>query len=154
MATPGPPPKARKVSHPSGTASASAPAAANIIIQFQSQNGETSGPQLDVPHDVTPKQLEALLNNLLLAGDADGERLPYSFFIEDQELGGELGEQLRKSGASVEAVLKVVYRPQAVFRVRAVARCRCVALQQYRPFATCIIGVWGAAAAFKDLLYW
>jgi hypothetical protein len=42
-------------------------------------NGD-AGPQLDVPHDVTPTQLETLLNGLL----QNEEKMPYSFHIEDQ----------------------------------------------------------------------
>lgn len=92
---------------------------ANVIIQFQSPEGEATGPQLDVPHDVTPEQLETLLNGLLQAE----EKLPYSFFIEEQELAAELGAHLMKHKVSVESVLRVVYQPQAVFKVRAVTRC-------------------------------
>lgn len=93
------------------------------------------------------------------------EKLPYSFFIEEQELAAELGAHLLKHKArrlghqrawlasswrwsvgsvvgatansiltgsiaycpllqvSVESALRVVYQPQAVFRVRAVTRC-------------------------------
>lgn len=114
-----------------------------------------AGPQLDVPHDVTPSQLETLLNGLRQTE----ERLPYSFFIQEQELAAELGAHLLKHKAgpasceppcfgagwpgsinclcrcfslsihvhtlqvSVESVLRVVYHPQAVFKVRAVTRC-------------------------------
>jgi hypothetical protein len=40
----------------------------------------TTGPQLDVPHSVTPAQLEVLLNGLL----HNEEKLPYTFLIQDQ----------------------------------------------------------------------
>lgn len=96
-----------------------APSAANVIIQFQSPEGAVTGPQLDVPHDVTPAQLETLLNGLLQAE----EKLPYSFFIDEQELAAELGVHLQKNKVSVESVLRVVYQPQAVFKVRSVTRC-------------------------------
>jgi hypothetical protein len=36
--------------------------------------------QLDVPAAITPEQLEMLLNNLL----QNDEKLPYSFYIEEQ----------------------------------------------------------------------
>lgn len=39
-----------------------------------------AGPALDVPHSVTPQQLEVLLNGLL----QNDEKLPYSFYIEGQ----------------------------------------------------------------------
>ena len=41
---------------------------------------------------MTPAQLETLLNGLL----QNEEKLPYSFFIEDQELAAELGAHLLK----------------------------------------------------------
>jgi ribosome assembly protein 4 len=92
----------------------------NVIIQFISESDqESTGPQLDVPGSVTPTQLETLLNGLL----QNDEKLPYSFYIEDTELAGDLSTHLTKHNASVESVLKVVYQPQAIFRVRPVARC-------------------------------
>lgn len=39
-----------------------------------------AGPALDVPHTVTPQQLEVLLNGLL----QNEEKTPYSFYIEGQ----------------------------------------------------------------------
>jgi hypothetical protein len=104
----------------STAATAATATSANVIIQFTSPDGEPTGPQLDVPHTVTPQQLETLLNGLLLQQD---DRLPYSFFVQDQELASELGPHLKKHTVSVESILKVVYQPQAVFRVRPVARC-------------------------------
>ncbi|KAL4854041.1 Notchless protein [Chlorella vulgaris] len=95
------------------------PSHANIIIQLESEEGNAAGPQLDVPQDVTPSQLETLLNGL----QHNEERLSYSFFIHDQELAAELGTHLLKHQVSVEAVLRIVYQPQAVFKVRAVTRC-------------------------------
>ncbi|KAK9812657.1 hypothetical protein WJX72_001417 [[Myrmecia] bisecta] len=91
----------------------------NIIVQFQSETGDTTGPQLDLPHDATPAQLEMLLNGLLQNDD----KLPYSFFINDQELADELGGHLLKHLVSVETALRIVYQPQAIFRVRPVTRC-------------------------------
>jgi hypothetical protein len=40
----------------------------------------SAGPALDVPHSVTPQQLEVLLNGLL----QNEEKTPYSFYIEGQ----------------------------------------------------------------------
>lgn len=53
----------------------------------------TAGPQLDVPQDVTVQQLNTLLNGLL----QNEEKLPYSFFVEEQELATSLGEHLHKN---------------------------------------------------------
>lgn len=93
---------------------------ANVVMQFQSDDGVKAGayhalfcvclvfrfvkaacsidivpagPQLSVQHDVTVKQLNLLLNQLL----SNDEALPYSFFIEDQELASNVGEHLQKN---------------------------------------------------------
>lgn len=93
----------------------------SIIIQFQSHaDNEATGPQLDVPHDVTPAQLELLLNNLL----NNEEKLPYALYVDDEELVAEsLGAWLSARGASVETAQRITYQPRALFRVRPVARC-------------------------------
>jgi ribosome assembly protein 4 len=44
---------------------AAAPAATTFLIQLKTQEGEVTGPALDVPADVTPQQLELLINELL-----------------------------------------------------------------------------------------
>jgi len=59
-----------------------------------------SGPQLSVPQDATVKQLNLLLNQLL----DNEEKLPYSFFVEEQELASSLGEHLQKNKVSNLAV--------------------------------------------------
>ena len=92
---------------------------ANIIIQFVSPEGEPTGPQLDVPSSITPQQCQTLLQGLL----EEEEARPYAFYVNDQELGSTLGELVTKHKISVETLLKIVYQPQAVFRVRPVTRC-------------------------------
>ncbi|GMH33941.1 hypothetical protein BSKO_01775 [Bryopsis sp. KO-2023] len=92
---------------------------ANVIVQFHSEEGETVGPQLDVPASATPAQLETLLNGLL----SNENKVPYAFNVADHELATALVEHLQKHSVSVESALKIVYQPQAVFRVRPVSRC-------------------------------
>ena len=48
-----------------------------------------------MPHDVTPAQLETLLNGLL--SQEAGEKLPYSFFVHEQQLAEELGSHLLRN---------------------------------------------------------
>ncbi|RWR97290.1 notchless protein [Cinnamomum micranthum f. kanehirae] len=48
---------------------------------------------------------------------------PYAFYISDQELLTQLGSYLEKNKVSVEKVLRIIYQPQAVFRIRPVNRC-------------------------------
>lgn len=91
----------------------------NIIAQLEDSEGNPTGPQLDLPHDADPKQLEELLNTLL----ENEDKVPFAFYAADAEVIGQLGDHLRKRGASVEQVLRIVYQPQALFRVRPVTRC-------------------------------
>jgi ribosome assembly protein 4 len=91
----------------------------NIIAQLEDAEGNPAGPQLDLPHDADPKQLEEVLNALLQNED----KVPFAFYAADAEITGTLGEHLRKRDASVESILKIVYQPQALFRVRPVTRC-------------------------------
>jgi hypothetical protein len=51
-----------------------------IFAQFRSPEGEIKGPQLEIPLDLSPKQLNAVLNELL--GNERSE--PYSFYVNDQ----------------------------------------------------------------------
>lgn len=40
------------------------PLPASVVVQFQSSAGEVTGPQIDLPTDSTPAQLELLINEL------------------------------------------------------------------------------------------
>lgn len=121
------------------------------VIQFASAVDDTpTGPVLDVPLSSTPAQLTALLNELLGASD---EPLPYAFFLPAPAkaaaaaaaaaaatvpgvapaltvappapvaVATSLSDAVTGAELSVERVLRVSYRPQAVFRVRSVTRC-------------------------------
>lgn len=87
--------------------------------------------QIDIPLGSTQDQLEQIINQLLENGD---NPLPYSFFVtgtgangqgntEVEEGDGGLASAVKKGGISTESIIKVVYQPQAVFRVRPVTRC-------------------------------
>lgn len=133
----------------SRTTAATAAAAALLptgtaVIQFASAVDDTpTGPVLDVPLSSTPAQLTALLNELLGASD---EPLPYAFFLPAPAKAAAaavpgvtpaltvappapvpvvsaLSDAITGAELSVERVLRVSYRPQAVFRVRSVTRC-------------------------------
>ena len=49
----------------------------------------------------------------------------YEFYVHDMEVEGTVSDTLDKLGGKVtsERLLEIVYRPQALFRVRAVSRC-------------------------------
>lgn len=91
----------------------------NVICQLADPDGQPVGTQLDLPQDAGPRELESLLNSLLKTE----EPLPYAFYVHDQELVESLGQHLLKHSVSVEAVLQIVFQPQAVFRIRPVTRC-------------------------------
>jgi len=95
-----------------------------IIAQFFSAEGVSAGPQIDLPLNTTQEQLQLLINDFL----ANEEKLPYSFFVNEEEVVSSLENvlsalQAKKETTSKEDVLRIVYQPQAVFRVRTVTRC-------------------------------
>lgn len=102
---------------------------ASVVVQFQSTQGERTGPQVDLPTDSTPAQLEQLVNELRKAQGQDGEeaaaagKVPYSCYVNDVEVTDSLRETLQELGVSSEGVITVSYQPLAVFRVRPVVRC-------------------------------
>lgn len=91
----------------------------NIICLMTDPDGNALGGPVDLPQDAGPLQLQSLVNALL----NNEEKLPYAFYISDQELVGQLGAYLLKNKVSVEQVLRIVYQPQAIFRIRPVSRC-------------------------------
>eukprot|EP00842_Homolaphlyctis_polyrhiza_P003102 jgi/Hompol1/3793/HPOL_003392-RA len=96
------------------------PAGVKVVAQFQNPDGEPSGPPLNLPVDVTPEQLELLLNNLL----ANEDPLPYSFSVDDTDIATNLFvDAVHGLGKSLEHLITIKYQPQAVFRVRTVSRC-------------------------------
>jgi ribosome assembly protein 4 len=111
---------------PSAAATRTAPAT-NSIIQFVDEQGELTGPELDVPTSITPQQCQTLLRGLLAGqGNEDAETTPYSFYLDgdsQKQLESPLLDLLTTDQVSMESVVRLVYRPQAVFRVRPVTRC-------------------------------
>ena len=82
-----------------------------MIVELQGPDGAQLGPPLDLPLTADPGQLNTLLNKLL----KNEERRPYSFYVEERELGGALGAHLKQHKVSVESVT-LRYRPQAFFK--------------------------------------
>ncbi|KAF2293441.1 hypothetical protein GH714_001836 [Hevea brasiliensis] len=91
----------------------------NVMCQFTDREGTALGAPLFLPQNAGPQQLQQIVNKLL----NNEEKLPYSFYISDQELLVPLETYLQKNKVSVEKVLSIVYQPQAVFRIRPVNRC-------------------------------
>jgi ribosome assembly protein 4 len=94
---------------------------AKVLAQFRDEGGEQTGPPLDLPADMSAEQLNELLNELL----HNEETLPYSFYVNEEELSGgdTVAARIEAGGLSTEQALTIVYVPQSVYRVRAVTRC-------------------------------
>lgn len=75
---------------------------------------------VEVPHDTDPAQLRTLVNALL---ENEDESTPFSFFVEEREVVTELSRMTDELGIGAEAVVSIIYQPQAVFKVRAISQC-------------------------------
>ncbi|KAF9593285.1 hypothetical protein IFM89_021041 [Coptis chinensis] len=91
----------------------------NVMCMLTDPEGTTLGAPMSVPQIAGPLQLQQIVNDLL----NNEEKLPYAFYISDKELVVQLGAYLEKNKVSVEKVLRIVYQPQAIFRIRPVNRC-------------------------------
>ncbi|KAI9027966.1 quinon protein alcohol dehydrogenase-like superfamily [Hyaloraphidium curvatum] len=91
-----------------------------VVAQFKSPDGEVSGPPLNLPADANPEILEVLLNQLLKNDDP----VPYSFYVDDQEIVNSIYTDLIETNKkTTEHIISIVYQPQAIFKVRPVTRC-------------------------------
>ncbi|XP_077250892.1 WD-40 repeat family protein / notchless protein [Tasmannia lanceolata] len=91
----------------------------NVMCLLTDPEGEPLGAPMYLPQNAGPPQLHEVVNKLL----NNEEKLPYAFYISDQELLMQLGSYLQKNKVSVEKVLRIIYQPQAIFRIRPVNRC-------------------------------
>jgi ribosome assembly protein 4 len=97
-----------------------------VVIQFRDTAGSLCGEQLQVDTALSAQALDDLLKSLDLA-EVDAQE-KYAFFIDERyEVGESLGSAIASLGdedaQSGEVVIPVTFRPQALFRVRAVTRC-------------------------------
>ncbi|KAK4407214.1 Notchless protein [Sesamum angolense] len=90
-----------------------------VMCQLKDSEGTPLGAPIFLPESAGPKELQQLVNKLL----SNEEKLPYAFYVSDNELVVQLGSYLQKNKVSVEKVITIVYQPQAVFRIRPVTRC-------------------------------
>ena len=83
-------------------------ATGSVIAQFETQEGERTGPQLDVPLGTTPAELAVIVNELL----RNDEAVPYAFYVAEEEVSSSLAAAI--GGASTEQAVRVVYVPPTV----------------------------------------
>ncbi|XP_010493116.1 PREDICTED: notchless protein homolog [Camelina sativa] len=89
-----------------------------VICRLMDPEGITLGDPIYVPLQTGPLQLTHLTNKFL----NNEENLPYAFYVSDKELVVPLGTHFEREQVSVENILTIVYRQQAVFRTRPVNR--------------------------------
>ncbi|KAJ2801617.1 ribosome assembly [Coemansia guatemalensis] len=94
--------------------------ATTILAQFQTADGDKTGPPLSLPSSVTAEQLSVLINKFL----ENEETRPYAFYIDGREVVRSVQRDIIEGAQrSAEESLTIVYQPQAFFKVRAVSRC-------------------------------
>lgn len=118
-----------------------------IMINLVDEKGNCTGGQLLLPVTASAKELDAVLTSLL--EDEDMKSIPYAFFIEGEQVHESLRdvlfkkqkdlfiEKMLKEGRRVrsqdaeklefvppeETTVEVMWKPQAVFRIRPLTRC-------------------------------
>lgn len=118
-----------------------------VMVRLLDENGTPSGTQVLLPVSATPKQLDDLLSSFLQ--DEELRSIPYAFFINGEQIAESVQDilfqkqkdafidKMLKEGRRVrpqdverlsfeapeETVVEIVYKPQAIFRVRPVTRC-------------------------------
>ena len=100
--------------------------ASMVVAHLISEHGEPVGTSLQLPLDMTTRRLEELLNELFrqqVSSQEDHEYVPYSFYINDVEIIEDIKSTLDSLKHSLEVQITIVYRPQAIFKVRSVTRC-------------------------------
>ncbi|KAI3646114.1 hypothetical protein MP228_009042 [Amoeboaphelidium protococcarum] len=89
-----------------------------ILAVLQGPDGSEVGPQLNLPLDITPANLQQLLNQFLNETDN------YAFFVNDTEIKQSLrADIIDKQKISSEQSLRINFIPQASFKVSPVTRC-------------------------------
>jgi len=91
-----------------------------VLAQFITNEGEATGPKLALPRSITADQLQSLLNEHILKNK---ESMPYSFFVNEEQIVEDLYSLLESQHQKNEEILHIVYQPQAIFRVHMVTRC-------------------------------
>ncbi|KFK24296.1 hypothetical protein AALP_AAs69120U000100 [Arabis alpina] len=89
-----------------------------VLCRFIDTEGIPLGDPMYIPHQTGRLQLTELANRFL----NNEEKLPYSFYVSGEELLVSVGTYIEKRKVSMEKILMIVYRQQAVFRTRPINR--------------------------------
>lgn len=99
----------------------------HVIVQFKDSSGVATGNQIQVPTNITPSQLQDILNNFIQQQQQENDDFSpssYYLFLEEEEIKETLSSSLYSMPeVSTETIVPILYQPQAVFRVRSVSRC-------------------------------
>ena len=91
----------------------------HAMVQLVDNEGNTTGPPLDISLGTRLGQLNDVVNELL----SNEDPLPYLFTLENTEITNTLAKTVADLDVSTEKTLRIVYQPAANFRVKAVTRC-------------------------------
>jgi ribosome assembly protein 4 len=96
-----------------------------LVIELKNPEGNTLGPPLNIPSNVTPQQLQLLVHELLSKTDTDEIKDGnFSFFVENNEITKTIEEDvIQAMRYSPERIITIVYQPQSFFKVKPVTRC-------------------------------
>ncbi|KAJ0232975.1 WD40 repeat-containing protein [Hirschfeldia incana] len=89
-----------------------------VMCRLVDAEGIPLGDPMYIPQQAGPVQLAELANRFL----NNEEKLPYAFYVSGEELRVPLRTYIVERSVSMEEVLTIVYRQQAVFRTRPVSR--------------------------------
>jgi ribosome assembly protein 4 len=92
-----------------------------FFIQFESSDGEKTGSGCEIQGDFDVDKLNELVNTFL----SNDDQTPYYFYTNGIEIVNNVQEAVEqaKETISEEEALKIIYFPQALFKVRPVTRC-------------------------------
>ncbi|XP_006412402.2 notchless protein homolog [Eutrema salsugineum] len=89
-----------------------------VMCRLVDAEGIPLGNPMYISEQAGPLQLTELANRFL----NNEEKLPYAFYVSGEELVVPVGTYIEKNRVSVENILTIVYRQQALFRTRPVNR--------------------------------
>ncbi|EGD81764.1 Nle1 protein [Salpingoeca rosetta] len=90
-----------------------------VLVQLVNEEGEEACQPIELSSETTPAQLQMLCNEILEEEDP----APYAFYVKDKEITTDILDIMNTTGVSSEEVVRVVYQPQAVFRVAGISQC-------------------------------